>query len=76
MAPSETYRKARGEGMSTADACHAVRAAHPEITMDAVTDLCWRIETGQPEPKWIDAEGNQTAASVAWDRGFERKHHS
>lgn len=70
----DTYKAAKAKTGSTADACVATRKAHPELTMDQVVELSWRIETGKPEPKWLDAEGNQTPAGADWDRGFEKKH--
>jgi hypothetical protein len=42
----------------------------------ASTDICWRSETGKPMPAWLDEMGNQTAASRAYDRGFDAHHHS
>ena len=67
-----TYLAAKAETHSTALACVATKKAHPELSMDQVADLSWRIETGKPEPKWLDAEGDQTQASKDRDAGFEK----
>ena len=70
---ARTYQAARAAGSSTADACRAVLTAHRDAEFDAVVDLSWRIETGKAEPAWLDAEGDETAAAMAWTAGAEKK---
>lgn len=36
-------------------------------------DLSWHIETGGPAPEWLDSYGEQTAASMAFERECERR---
>ena len=70
---TDTYKAARAAGQSQAEACRTVMAAHG-VSMDAAADLCWEIETGGPEPAWVDEAGEQTEASREWDRGFESQY--
>lgn len=72
MTALDTYKAARANGEATDDACYTVREAHPEVTFEQVADLCWRVETGKPAPKWLHEDGTQTQASKDWDRGFEK----
>lgn len=71
--PIDTYKAARKSGKGTADSCKAVLAGCPGISFDDVVELSWMVETGKPAPKWQHEDGSPTAASLAWDRGFESK---
>ena len=67
--PEATYRASRKAGHGAADSCRAVRAAHPEVTFDAVVDLSWKCETGKASPDF--KSGGRAVSS--WERGHSRR---
>lgn len=77
MDAETTYRQARKDGKGPADACYAVKKAHPEISFEQLTDLSWLIESGKPTPDWAksgtdDAIDDPTGERRAWERGAEK----
>ena len=69
--PATIYRELRADGMRQADACYQLMDMG--VTSDDAADLCWRIETGAPAPKWEHEDGTPTQAALEWSKGADQQ---